>query len=148
MIQNLVVGIIIAVITAITTVWLSFRRFRSERCWDRKADAYLEIIIALHHMIKYCEKNLDDVIGVKELAEEEKKVLSSKFKEAISEISKARDVGSFVISREAVKQLDGFLDRSISWSGDPYGYLQGEWSHVSNCLNAIREIARRDLKIE
>lgn len=40
------------------TVYFALRRFRSERWWDRKADAYSRIIESLHHMTVYCEMEL------------------------------------------------------------------------------------------
>ena len=46
-------AIVAAVVTAVLTVRLSFRRFQAERWWDRKADAYANIIGALQHCIIY-----------------------------------------------------------------------------------------------
>ena len=99
---NLFVGIIIAIVTSIITVWLALKRFRSERWWERKADAYSTIVKSLHHMKIYCEETIEELESHKDMSEEDSKVLYAKFKEAIEEIAKAKDVGSFIISNEAV----------------------------------------------
>jgi hypothetical protein len=52
-IANFATPPVVAVLTAIITVQLSFRRFQAERWWDRKADAYSRIIEALHHAIAH-----------------------------------------------------------------------------------------------
>ena len=150
LLENLFAGITIAVVTSIITVWLAFKRFRSERWWDRKADAYSAIIESLHHMKRYCEKNIDVLESHRDMSDEERTDLYTKFKEGVKKIEKAKDIGCFIISNEAVKQLDLLLQGLYSAEGarDFYEYLERQLSVINNCLNSICEIAKSDLKVK
>ncbi|HML08871.1 MAG TPA: hypothetical protein VK430_12200 [Xanthobacteraceae bacterium] len=44
------VSLLVAVITAWLTVWLSLRRFYREKWWEAKMRAYTDVIQALHHV--------------------------------------------------------------------------------------------------
>lgn len=150
LLENLFVGIVIAAVTSIITVWLAFKRFRSERWWERKADAYSAIIVSLHHMKRYCEKQMEALESHKDMSKEEGRTLLYNFRKAAEKIVKAKDVGSFIISNEAVKQLDVLQNGLCSAeSADHfYEYLEKQLSPVNNCLNSIRELAKSDLKVK
>ncbi len=46
---NILTGIVIAVISSLIATHLALKRFRTEKWWERKVDAYLKIIEALHN---------------------------------------------------------------------------------------------------
>jgi hypothetical protein len=48
-------GIVIAAVNSWITVQLSLRRFRTERWWERKVEAYERIIAALHPTKAYAD---------------------------------------------------------------------------------------------
>jgi hypothetical protein len=51
-------GILIAAVSAWITVQLSLRRFRTERWWERKVEAYERIIGALHDAKAFADTHL------------------------------------------------------------------------------------------
>ncbi len=55
---NLVIGIVVAIVSARVTVSLALRRFYAEKWWERKWEAYTGIINALHHMKNYDDHHL------------------------------------------------------------------------------------------
>lgn len=52
---QLAVGVGIAVVTAYVAVLLAVRRFRAEKYWERKVNAYVDILTALHKVKRYIE---------------------------------------------------------------------------------------------
>lgn len=46
----LIISIVTALVTAWVTVRLSLRRFRAERLWERRVDAYQAVLGALHRV--------------------------------------------------------------------------------------------------
>ena len=58
-IGNLVVGLVIAVVSARVTVHFALKRFYSEKWWERKAEAYSSIIEALHHIRNYADHHME-----------------------------------------------------------------------------------------
>jgi len=150
LVYYLLINIITGVIIAVVTVLLSFKRFRKERSWERKADSYHSIIKALHHTKEHCIKELRTLEYGMELSEETTKELGAKSKEGFEQISMATDIGSFIISNEAVDCLKVFQKKSqgIEFGNDVYGYFDSQAAIVEECLNSIREIAKRDLGLK
>ena len=161
--QNLVVGVLVAVISAfgsaIVTVFLAFRRFRRERWWDRKADAYAAIIEALHHMKRGIE---DDIRAFQQYPPREEeseatKELTRKYLQGHNEVLKAVDTGSFLLSKEAVEALDQLIrdlkkareDAYIRETRtlDPDAHLSGMLEAIEKCLGRLPLIAKRDLGV-
>ena len=150
--MNLLPGLIIAVVAAYFTVKLSIKRFRSERWWERKAEAYSVIVEALHHMKNYCEEEIEAQVTHRDLPEEKSKYLSKKLNRGREEIAKATDIGAFIICEEAVFQLKSLKKNLESAQGPSIGsyyeYLEAQWSAIDNCLNAISKIAKKDLNVK
>ena len=65
-------SLVVGVCTAIITVRLSLRRFRSERWWERKADVYSRIVEALHNAMEYCEAMSDESLTKIEITPDRK----------------------------------------------------------------------------
>jgi hypothetical protein len=150
MIENLFMGIIIAVATSTITVWLALKRFRAERWWERKALAYSAIVESLHHMKRWCEEHIEALELHRDIPKDKEEALLVKFRKASEEIAKAQDVGAFIISNEAVKQLDA-LQKGLSSAENAehlYDYLDMQLSPIIDCLNAIRKIAKNDLGVK
>ena len=150
LVTHIIPGLLISVAAAFVTVRLSLGRFRTERWWERKADSYTLIIKALHHMKEHCIKELRTLEYGTELSEETTKELGAKSKEGFEQISMATDIGSFIISNEAVDCLKDFQKKSqgIEFGNDVYGYFDSQAAIVKECLNSIREIAKRDLGLD
>lgn len=141
---------VISVITAWVTVWLSLGRFRTEKWWTKKAESYSAIIEALHHMKEYCLAELKSIERSQELSSQSRDELFSKFNKGIQEVDLAADVGSFIISIEAVNLLKDFQKNheQIVFGNDVYKYFDEQASIIDNCLDSLRKIARKDLKVK
>ena len=101
-------------------------------------------------MKEHCIKELRSLECGTELSEEAAKELGIKSKEGFEQISLATDIGSFIISNEAVDCLRVFQQKSqgIEFGNDVYGYFDSQAVIAKECLNSIREIAKRDLGIK
>ena len=142
-------AIVVAVVTAFLTVHLALKRFYSEKWWERKAEAYSAILEALHHVRNYTHHNLESLKRGVDLPPEGDAELTKKLQDAMAELRKRWDVGSFVISEEAVVVMDTFmqeLDASTKYSNWD-AHLILKMDAVNNCLGAMRKIGRRDLKL-
>ena len=69
MVGTLSTGVVIAAISSWITVQLSLRRFRTERWWERKAEAYERIIGALHDSKVFASRHADAELQKTELPE-------------------------------------------------------------------------------
>jgi hypothetical protein len=142
------IGAIIAIIASWVTVWLSLRRFYSEKWWEKKAEAYAAILEALHYMKRAFDEDFDAMIVGREVPEERKKQLNDKYREAYDELMKRTDVEQYVLSDEAVTELLSF-QKAYSKAKDThdfFDYIEGSLSTINDTMKRMRDIAKVDLK--
>lgn len=142
-------GIIIAVVSAWVTVQLALRRFRAEKWWEKRVEAYERVIEALHHSKAFTSVHLDAAYAGKDVPEERDKELRAKSKEALREIEKATDIGGFLLGEEALERLRRYqkeakeASNTTSW----HKYLEDDWAATNSCLENIIQIAKQDLQL-
>lgn len=103
---NLGSSIVVAIVTSMLTVRLALRRFYSEKWWERKSAAYMAIIEGLHHIREHADTNLVFSLRGKDLPPEGEKELTQELQEAMAQLRKHRDLGSFVVSDVAISLLN------------------------------------------
>lgn len=76
--------------------------------WEKKVETYQRIIEAFHNSKKFESEHLTTEFKGREVSEDRRDELVKQSKEAHEEISKACDVGRFLLSDKAVGILDEF----------------------------------------
>jgi len=145
---QIVSGLLISVVTSWITVRLSLKRFRSERMWERKVQAYEKIFESLHHLKAYCVAHLRAEESGSKLDDYRKEERYAKFKIALEEINKYKDIGSFLMAVSAVERLNSFekeLDKSYEGK-TIYEIADNQYGCVTSCIKDIDKIARADIK--
>jgi len=152
MVWNLICGIIISIITAVLTVHLSLKRFYSEKRWERKFKVYEDIMTDLHHIRDDANHQLMSLEKNIEIPEDISIELKNKMLAATAELRKHIDIGSFVISEEAVSALHIFeyeLNKSaeieISTPKDFVRHYKLKLEAIDKCLEEMRIITKKDL---
>jgi hypothetical protein len=149
-VSNLLSSIVVAIITATVTVWLSFRRFRSEKVWERKERAYSEIVDALQRTKHFFSVEVQAMENYSELPRARQEELRSKAEASEDEIRKAIDTGALLISPLALKELHEYWRKSEeAWdpSNAYYFFAEQKLMAVTKCLEQVIVIARHDLGI-
>jgi hypothetical protein len=143
-------AIFIASVTSWITVHLSLKKFRSEKWWERKVDAYINIFNALHKSKKFSDEHLEAGYRAKEVSEDRDKELRKLAKESREDLLQVADVGAFLLCREAIKVLKDYesevdkLAECDTW----YEYLDGDNTINHRTIQKLIPIARSDLKIK
>ena len=144
-----VLTVVVAVISAWLTAKFSFRRFRTERAWDRRVAAYERIIQCLHHLKSAWRELLDAENRGRNLPERLEEQFNSEFEEVSREVDRAIDLGTFLLSEKALVRLKRYR-QELREARDPGSYhlhlLQGLQA-VQSCLEDFVDIARKDLNI-
>jgi hypothetical protein len=138
-------SLLVAVTTALLTVWLSLRRFYREKWWEAKMRAYSDLIQSLHHMKWDLEISLRAVRRGETEMSEYRKAWEAKHQAAWEEVRKQMDVGEFLYSSASVHILRTFDRESAAHSDDYYDHLETLEAAVIKCLPAIKASARIDL---
>jgi len=146
-IKSLLIGAGVSGITAWITVKLALRRFYTEKWWERKAQAYSEIIGSLAKMRICFDKWEDEELRYKEIRAEARKKVNEEYANAKRVIVNAEAEGSFIISEKAAEVLNLFLkelqkeDIQGDWLND-FDRYHGE---VIKCIERLKDIAKREL---
>jgi hypothetical protein len=146
----------VAILVAILTAWLAARfalgRFRRERHWDLKLDAYRSILDALHRIRRYFDVEYDDLLSHKERSDtdERRNQIISNMRQGHADLERLRDVTSLVISPLAITELRQ-LEESLEKAKQTYSWdqmIMNSHSAVSHCLERILFVARMDLGLD
>jgi hypothetical protein len=145
---NIIAGIAIAVLTSWLTVQFALRRFRSEKWFERRLDAYTKIIESLHFMKRCTDRQLRaEEAGGCEIAREVQEEIVQMYNTGFADLRRLTDMGALVFSSEAVTVLDAVrqgLD-AASEEQSSWAQLHAEAAAIGKCLKEIVPIAKRDL---
>lgn len=149
-IWEIIQPIFISIIVAVITVKLSLKKFRSEKWWEKKAEAYSKIVDALHQLKNYCEQKLPAEYGEPSLSPEKEKELGQQYQTAYRELVKTLDVGSFIITDEAVKILETYQNRpELNYYENPLcDIIECDLKYIKECLRDFKLSAKKDLGIK
>ena len=142
----IIVGIIVAAVSSWITVQLSLRKFRTEKWWELKAEAYSKIIGALHNSKAFADEHLNAHNRGYKISEEKEKEVRRRANEAKEKISKAVDIGAFLLSERALARLKQYQKDAQAGAEDWYESLEKDWEVTHKCLKDIIEIAKIDLQ--
>lgn len=140
---------VIAVMAALLTYLFAIRKFRSEKWWELKVTAYQRVIEALHNSKEYSSQYSDVALGIKTLTPEKDQQLKERALQASHEIAKAIDMGTFIMSEDAIKRLEVYkksIDVLTNDSQDMFTYFDKSYGLTNDCLKDLRVVAKKDLE--
>lgn len=146
---KILIGIIIAAVSSLITVHLSLARFRSEKWWERKIEAYTKVIEAFHHVKSFSDKHLNAEIRGTELPNETDMEVRALSREAHKEIDKYTDIGSFIFSDEFYNKLKEYQKELGTVSSNSNGwvdYLINDQELTDRYLKELIQLAKTDLR--
>ena len=145
----LIPSLVVAVVTAFVTVRLSLRRFHAERWWERKADAYSQIVESLYHLKVYSDTSIRESREGVQYTAEHKKALTEQYSAAHAELSKTTTIGAYIICDEAAKVLEELQNRpELDWNETPpWDIFEADSTAYGEAIKKIRNIAKMDLGV-
>jgi len=148
--KALLPAVILVVFTSILTVRLAMRRFYKEKWWEKKQETYSQLLETFHHIKNNAAEYYEGEINPDYLTEEKKQELTRDWKKFSREFAKLRDLASFHISDEAVAILDEYQKKTAEArkSETIFECIDGDLAAASQCLEALKEAAKRDLKVK
>lgn len=147
---NIISGVAIASFSSWITVRLSLERFRTEKWWEKKAEAYSNLLGAIHDAKAFAEENLQALSRGRNLTDEEDVELRLRSKKSEADIYRSMDVGAFYFSQETLECLKKYKQASseAGKDNDWILYLTEDFDSTDRCLKSMVEIARKDLKVK
>jgi hypothetical protein len=146
LVPNIVTGLASGGLSAWITYRLAFRRFRAEKWWERRADAYSRIVAALHNSQKFADTHIDHVQTYSEVPPEKDAALRKTAQAGRDEILRAVDVGKLFLSSATLDRLTRFVKESKNIKAEGWSdYVMKDYELINTCLNDLAQLAREDL---
>lgn len=139
-----------SVIAVIASIYNSrFGRFKSERWWERKIEAYSRIIEAISDLVYYYQQSYNAEIYAIQHSDEKRLEINAHWNKGNLEIRKASNVGAFIISQEAEEILKEYWNRTKEGldSSDWFGRLEFDYTSAEACLKKFVICAKKDLRV-
>ncbi|WP_417431841.1 hypothetical protein [Kiloniella sp.] len=149
-IATVIIAGLIALLSAKYTADRALKKFRSEKWWVKKVEAYTDILEALHHEKAITYEFLESIKNKREVNEELEDKLRENAIHAREQLSLFIDIGGFYISDEALKHLKAHKTNitTIQKEQDEMIALSKELSAIGKCIEKMIELAKSDLKSE
>lgn len=145
-IPNIVTGLASGGLSAWITYRLAFRRFRAEKWWERRADAYSGIVEALHNSLKFADTHIDYMQKGSDVPPEKDAAVRKAAQAGRDDILRAVNVGKLFLSSAALNRLTRFLEESENIKAEMWlDYLETDYELTNTCLNEFAQLAREDL---
>jgi hypothetical protein len=145
--SNLIPVVFVSVITAFIAVKLSIRQFYSQKLWEKKTEAYTQIVEQLSYLQFYYTECLNRMSTVNPPESERKAELASSFNHAKEIIAKAFASGAYIISNETSDVLENLLNEL--YKEDPNRLEIKDFTKCYNktkeCIAVIKGLAKKDL---
>ena len=147
LINIVVANIVVALLTSWLTVKFALRRFKSEKWFEKRIDAYTKIIEALHFMKHCTEQQLHAEQRGTDLPKETEEELVNAYRKGLDDLRRLTDMGALLFSAQGVKVLDTLNNELIgatetqSW----WEHLDAESAAISKALSELQPIAKKDL---
>lgn len=147
--KGIVSALIIAGVTSILTVRLALSRFYKEKWWEKKYEAYSQLLETLHHLKNYAAENYEGQFDPKYITKEKQQELTKDWNKYSREFAKLSDLASFRISIEAISILNKYEKNKAedSKAESFFEWIEGDLATVSECLDALKTAAKRDLRV-
>ncbi|WP_309044217.1 hypothetical protein [Marinobacter sediminicola] len=148
-ILKIFIQILLSVAAAFLGAWLASRRFRNERWWEKKSEAYSELVEALHDMRWPSSEHFDAGIEHRDLPEEYSQELWQEFRKARKVVWKITESSSFLISSDVLKAVQE-MERGLSSARNADSWvehLDEQGDAIDTCLEKIKNIGAKELGI-
>ncbi|QAY96079.1 hypothetical protein CWB41_10340 [Methylovirgula ligni] len=147
-----VAQILLQVAASIFGGWLaaifSLRIFRSQRVWERKAEAYTAIFDALYDMARWYDEHFDAEISGRELSEDKKSELSKAYMAAKEKLKRRIASETWLLPEVASQRLEDLFKRLSIERNDWFKMLDEDSYSISMATLDLRLMVREDLGLE
>ncbi|MDH2634534.1 hypothetical protein [Acinetobacter nosocomialis] len=124
------------------------KKFYTEKWWDRKEQAYTEIINALYDMLQFYKVYKEDYGQDDFISDERATDLRQKYSDGLRKLYRATDLATLYVSEEAVNVLVKLRNReSLDQRSNPlWEVYELEYKYYNQSLTQLLIIAKKDLK--
>lgn len=125
-VRQVILALLISIPISLLSVYLAFRKYKSEKWWDRQAQCYCDTVNAFSEIIGICDDLLGEKLNGIDLSGEEKNAFAKRMKAAKAVLFSQVSVGHLLMSTKSHCSLLEF-ERALSAAEE-------------ECIEAVREV--------
>ena len=146
------------VATTVSIYNARFHRFTRERWWERKVEAYAEVIGSLvsltYSLDRWTDDEYEQMTGERYEASppDVQKAINTEYAEALAHIQRVAIEGNFILSEKAANAISDLIkknsqenSRELRGQVDMYESLIADFKAAKDCLKILRDEANSDL---
>ena len=148
--EKVAVPIAIGLISAFFAAKFAISKHRREKIWERRVDAYTDLIEALHNVKRVRESMYEAELGGREMSDEFQNELWDRSKAARREIERVADHARFLVTPgigEALSEFEKNMRNALNQQDMWVEVLEAEYNAANSCLEKVKSIASKELKI-
>lgn len=129
--------------------WFAFRRFRSERWWDAKANAYQNVIDTISDILDITDTWSNDNNAPTQIDAEQESQLANRLTTCASELFKLKHTWRIYLSNSSYKIITSYMNAVYSHKDRLCDGVFFRLAAVASaeCLDKLTTEARRDLRV-
>ena len=139
--------IAIGALAGVGSAWLALFQFRAQHRWERKEDAYKEVLEALHTMRHVNEIEYDAELEHRDIPDERREQLHDQWKTGRVVTDRYADIGAVILSAEVEKiliALQSGLAKNSNEAKCYFDVVDGNSFHLRIAMNALKAAALAD----
>lgn len=149
LIPNIILPIVVGSFGAWFGAHVAIWKFRSQKWWERRLDAYLDILDSLLAIKSF---SVEMLASLKEentdRAEEEFEEYKKSATRSSYNLLKKADLGTLLLSKQAIAALNQFAAKfSQIVCNDPNKCFTEVIEHINICRKSVIEAAKKDLSL-
>lgn len=148
-VQQLLIGIVIAVVTSILTVTLALARFRSEKWWERQCEEYINITTAFYNLRRGCAVHISRLQQGVNLDPHFEEEVRQSMLAGSDTIRRANAIGPLLISKRAAEEVTAYCEREIAIRNESVqlASLIKQEAELERVIAKFVSLAKKDLGI-
>jgi len=146
---GLIPALVVSVTTAIITVRLSLSQFHSQRWWEKRAEAYSQIMEQLSYLIYYHQEWIDEDLGLSKMSGDKKLELQKRYNKIREDLTRVAAMGSYIVSANTSAAVEDLLKEFNKTDNEPdFGNMLGNrYTAVQKCIGIVRDDAKNSLGV-
>ena len=147
---KLIIQVSMSVGAAFLAAWLATNRYRKDQWWQKKMEAYSELVEALQKMKWPPSEHFDYAFEQRTIDEEYSQELWDDFKSARRNVWRIAEKSSFLLSPEVLKtvqEMENGLSKARnadSW----VEHLNDQYASIQACIEKVKEIGAKELGVK
>lgn len=146
-IAKLLAQLVVSLVVAWFAVFWALGRFKREKLWERRLEAYANVATALGAMRMILGRWGDEMEGLRSYSDKAKKAFNVEYGEAKRQFERTAAVGQLILPEETAKTLNELVRQLEADDGsDPFDAINAKYGIIDDAFDTLVAQGRTSLR--